>query len=279
MRNLYITSLICLMSVCARAQIVPLFGIVTTSSLQCTGIPISYSAAVPPTTQSYTWSIQPVKGLVAFSDLNSPTLSVTFTTTINYTITLSVPNATGIAVTFITVSPNRKANASFNAALTNSGFPAQLMLTNYSTNSVKSKWLFNDAPVDSSDNVVKNYAASGSYSVTLLALGTLGCNDTSTYTFRISDSSSVVLPNVFSPNGDDANDLYRPITTGISLLNAWVYNRYGLLIARWDKVKGFWDGHTTTGEVCDEGQYIIILEAIGFDGKDYKLKNTITLVR
>jgi gliding motility-associated-like protein len=172
------------------------------------------------------------------------------------------------------------AKASFNASFSNNGYPADLLLTNYSSNSVKTYWQFNDVALpDSATNTVKRYTQSGSYKVSLVAFGNKGCNDTSDYMFRISDSSSVVLPNIFSPNGDDANDVYRPITTGISLLNAWVYNRDGLLVSSWDKVRGGWDGHTTAGEECDAGTYFIILEAIGFDSKDYKLKSTITLVR
>jgi len=160
------------------------------------------------------------------------------------------------------------------------GHPNQLSLTNYSTNSLKNYWIYSgDGLKDSSAFVIKDYPSSGSYTVTLAALGKNDCNDTLSYAFRISDSSGVTLPNVFTPNEDGVNDIYKPVTKGITVLNAYVYNRYGTLITSWDRVNGFWDGSTTSGLECGTGEYFIILEATGFDGKSYKLKSSITLIR
>lgn len=182
-------------------------------------------------------------------------------------------------MTYTTLTLNRSAKASFNATFNSTGYPNELILTNYSSNSLKYCWKFNGAENDSTTNVAKAYPASGNYTVTLEAFGAKGCNDTASYVFRISDSSSVELPNVFTPNDDGVNDFYRPITRGISSLNAWVYNRYGVIVCTWDKVRSGWDGHTTSGEQCADGQYFIVLEALGFDGKQHKLKGNITLIR
>ena len=62
-------------------------------------------------------------------------------------------------------------------------------------------------------------------------------------------------------------------------MNVSIFNRYGTIIISWDRVSGFWDGHTTSGERCEAGVYFVILEATGFDGKSYKLKQSLTLVR
>jgi gliding motility-associated-like protein len=112
-----------------------------------------------------------------------------------------------------------------------------------------------------------------------VAYGVNGCNDTTSYKFRVSDSSSISLPNIFTPNGDGANDVYIPITRGISGLNAWVYNRDGVIVSNWDKPRGGWDGYSTSGEPCSDGVYYIVVNAFGFDGKVYKLKSSITLIR
>jgi gliding motility-associated-like protein len=280
MRNLYTLFFISVFSICAKAQGVPTATIVQASTIHCTDVSSTFSASTANNPSSYSWAIAPVRGLVAYSDLNSPTLSVTFSNTTTYTVFLTVSNNAGTTVSYTTVTVNRSAKASFNATFADAGFPNELALTNYSGHSLKNYWIFNDSAIpDSSVNTVKSYTASGSYMVKLVAIGSKGCNDTSAYAFRISDSSSVVLPNVFSPNGDDVNDAYRPITRGIRVLNAWVYNRYGIIITSWDKVRGAWDGHTTSGEECSAGEYVIIVEALGFDNKEYKLKSTITLVR
>lgn len=281
MRNLFKLSFILLLSICAKAQVNPLVSIINTSTANCTSVPYTFSANPLADPLSYTWAVVPVKGLTAYTDLNSPTLSLTFYNTITYTVYLNVANEAGLTYTAATtVSPSRSSKASFNASFFNSGYPTQLILTNYSSHSTKNYWKFSDTEIqDTSLNTVKDYSVSGNYMVRLVTIGSNGCNDSTDYTFRIADSSGVTLPNVFTPNGDGANDVFKPITSGIYELNAWIYNRYGQIVANWDKPKGSWDGHSTSGEECSDGIYVIVLEAKGFDGKDYKLKGTITLIR
>ncbi|MBL7932612.1 MAG: gliding motility-associated C-terminal domain-containing protein [Bacteroidia bacterium] len=282
MRKLYTVTLIGFIFTCLKAQVSPTATIAQVSGLNCTGSPLVL-AAVPSDTSvslSYTWSIFPSKGLSSSTDLNSPTVSLTFNSPSAYNIKLSVSDGTTTTSSQKIIIITNTAKASFNATFNQVGYPTELVLTNYSGNFLKSYWKFNDQPEpDTSLNVIRAYNKSGSYTVTLFATGINNCNDSLSYAFRISDSSSVVLPNIFTPNGDDANDVYQPITRGIKTLNAWVYNRYGSLIAKWDKVKGSWDGHTISGEVCSEGVYVVVVEAIGFDGIEYKLKSTITLAR
>lgn len=262
------------------AQTAPSASIITTSKLQCTGIPITFSAAVNQSALSYTWNVQQTRGLESFSDLNSNTLSLTFTVNLTYTISLIVANSTGTYSTSTIVAPSKTPKASFNASMDGPGFPSNLYLTNYSSNQIANKWLYNDvSAADSSYNAVKKYNAPGLYNVTLVAKGLRGCNDTSRYYFEIPGSSSIILPNIFTPNNDDVNEVYTPVVSGISTLKASVYNRYGALMTSWDKVHGSWDGYTNSGVACDEGQYFIYLEATGFDGKVYKLKSAITLAR
>jgi gliding motility-associated-like protein len=127
--------------------------------------------------------------------------------------------------------------------------------------------------------VTKPYYKAGSYTVSLVAIGSKGCSDTADYTFRISDSSSISLPNVFTPNDDGVNDYFKPLMTGISSLTAYVYNRDGVLLANWDKVNGTWDGHTTSGMACSDGVYFVVVKATGFDGIVYNKKTSLTLIR
>lgn len=281
MRNLYKLTVIILFSMCAKAQVAPGASIVSTSSLLCTDAPVTFSALTTGNSLSYTWAVVPAKGLSSFSDLNSPTVSLTFTSASTHTIFLNVSDNSGhTSISYTTITLNRSPIASFNASFNSVGFPTQLILTNYSSYGLKSYWQFNDSPEpDSSVNVVKNYTTSGNYTVSLIVYGPKGCNAISTYDFRIADSSGVTLPNVFTPNGDDIDDIYRPITRGISSLSAWVYDRQGALICAWDQVRGDWDGYTTSGQECSEGVYFVVLEAFGFDGKQYKMKSTITLMR
>lgn len=92
--------------------------------------------------------------------------------------------------------------------------------------------------------------------------------------FTISVSESMLLvPNVFTPNGDGANDEFRVAYRSIKEFHCWVYNRWGHLVYEWtDPAKG-WDG-TIGGKPAAEGAYFYVIRALGTDA-DENAKYTI----
>ncbi len=273
----------------SHAQEMPALRIFATTKQYCINKPINFASLVldntpvtPETTYPvvYEWSIFPEKGLVSLPSLNSSTISLTFSAaaTVTLSLRIKIGEFSTNTSTVITVASIPK--ASFNATFSDVGYPNQLILTSYSTNSVVNHWIFSDTNIiDSTANTVKSYTSSGSYSVMLVTVGGQGCRDTARYNFYLVDSSGITLPNVFSPNADGVNDVYKPIARGIQLMSAKIYNRNAVLINYWDSPEGFWDGYTNSGEHCTEGVYFIILNATGFDGKTYSLSGYINLVR
>lgn len=83
--------------------------------------------------------------------------------------------------------------------------------------------------------------------------------------FTISISESMLLvPNVFTPNGDGANDEFRVAYRSLKEFHCWVYNRWGMLVYEWtDPAKG-WDG-TINGQQAPEGAYYYVIRALGTD--------------
>lgn len=265
-----------------RAQ-TPTATISAGSNTVCTNVSVTFTAATTNSPDTYSWSVSPSTSVTIFPGISNPSVSVNFGRAGTHTVSLVVSNATGTTTTIRVVNVTLSAKASFNAQLSNSGFPTNLNLTNFSSNANGNYWIFSHIPgiagKDSSLNTIKTYTASGSYSVMLVALGNNRCNDTASYDFYINDSSGVTAPTVFTPNNDNANDVFKPIAKGISQMNVWIYNRFGTLVAQWDKVNGSWDGYTTSGQPCSAGVYFYVIEATGFDGKSYKVKNNLTLIR
>lgn len=96
--------------------------------------------------------------------------------------------------------------------------------------------------------------------------------------FDTNDSiSNIVMPNVFTPNFDSINDVYKPYLDEIKELSFSVFNRYGNLIFETNRINGFWDGRTTSGEPCKDGVYFCVLSATGIEGKKYKEKTFVQL--
>lgn len=106
------------------------------------------------------------------------------------------------------------------------------------------------------------------------------CSDTVVFPVIVSGHSSLIVPNVFSPNNDDVNDLFMPQTFGMRFLECTIMNRYGEIVHAWSGTRGFWDGYTfPAGVACSEGTYFYWIKAEGLDGKQYDLNGTITLLR
>lgn len=280
MRNLYCLILFLIFTLSLSAQVAPTATIVKTSGTSCTGAQVNFSVATAGNLITYTWSVQPTKDLISHSDLNAPNINLSFSSTTHHTIYLNYTDENGLngsSATPLTLYQTPK--ASFNATFNSPGFPTDLILTNYSSNFSSNYWSFSDNTGDSAVNTTKSYTASGNYTVTLLTFGDKGCKDSSSYDFILSSASSLTMPNIFTPNDDGANDVYQPIAKDLVSLQAYVYNRYGVLVTSWSTVNGFWDGRTISGEACSDGVYIVVVEAKGFDGKDYKLNTTINLAR
>jgi gliding motility-associated-like protein len=98
--------------------------------------------------------------------------------------------------------------------------------------------------------------------------------------------SHIYVPNVFTPNADRTNDVFAPKTfsiyekgpNGENNYEFSIYNRWGERVFETYKLGEGWDGTFKGGEV-QEGTYIYIINAMGYDGQFYYLKGSVTLMK
>lgn len=258
----------------------PSATIVVPGGTICATQPVILNSLTSNTPTAFSWSINPPTGVNYIYSSAQTSVGITFSLAGVYSVSLTVSNISGTMTTSTNVTVNKKPTASFSASLTSAGFPNELDATNFSTNATNYQWIFSDGPmVTTATDVVHTYSASGAYSVELIAYNVNGCSDTSRYSFYLADSSGITLPNFFTPNADGVNDVFKPIARGLNTLKVSIYNRYGILVYDWDKINGWWDGYTISGMPCESGTYFCVLEATGFDQKNYKLKGYISLFR
>jgi gliding motility-associated-like protein len=87
--------------------------------------------------------------------------------------------------------------------------------------------------------------------------------------------TTVDFPNVFTPDGDEVNDVFKLITKNdvcFDNLSVTIYNRWGLKMFESNDLSFEWDGTTKNGAKCKEGVYYIVLT--GFYNGDYQPDGT-----
>ena len=86
------------------------------------------------------------------------------------------------------------------------------------------------------------------------------------------------VPNAFSPNGDNINDVLFVRGSGLHDLEFRIYDRYGKLMFQTDNLEHGWDG-TFNGTKQPKEVYTFYLKAICEDGGIIEKKGNMTLIR
>jgi gliding motility-associated-like protein len=111
-----------------------------------------------------------------------------------------------------------------------------------STGSTASFWDFGDGQSATGANVTHRYQTPGDYTVTLIAENAGGCRDTVTYTpVVVRQEVLLPIPNVFTPNGDGYNDVFRVLYTGTQPFRLTITDRWGVHVFDADTPSQGWE--------------------------------------
>lgn len=163
----------------------------------------------------------------------------------------------------------------------NSGMaPLPVNMINNSTNAVSYVWSLGDGTGSVMTDPSTIYNTPGIYTVTLVATSADGCSDTVTSDVHVEELSVLVIPNIFTPNGDGHNELFQPVVAeGLTEFRATVYDRWGLKMHEWTDEYGGWNGKSKSGADAPDGTYYYIIIAKGADGKEYDYEGYVSLLR
>ncbi len=135
------------------------------------------------------------------------------------------------------------------------------------------KWRWNTGSVESSIQVT----TPGYYAATV---NVNHCEATDSV--WVTNDCNMVLPNIFTPNGDGVNDYFSPrrfVNGSLISFKMDIYNRWGQLIFETKNVEGRgWDGKFNDLEQ-PEGVYVYLIEATFKDGKTEQHHGNVTLLR
>jgi gliding motility-associated-like protein len=152
-----------------------------------------------------------------------------------------------------------------------------LYLFDRSQNAVTYDWFLNEASWSTSANPSYTATDTGFYCFTLVATDAFHCQDTATDCGEVLHPL-IYVPSAFSPNGDDKNDIFRPISRHLEILEFSVYNRFGQRVFVTSNNRDGWDG-TFNGKLCDVGTYFYQVRYRVLQREPGLLKGDVTLLR
>ncbi len=160
-----------------------------------------------------------------------------------------------------------------NTSSTSTGASSIISTWGYGNGAI-TQTVYNNVPVSST------YTASGTYSV-ILIVRKGACIDTAINIINVELASKLEIPNVFTPNGDKANDVFRLISSNLKEVYIIIFDRWGNKVYEVDSDTGnfAWDGKNQYRKDCSDGTYFYILKATGEDGRAYDVKGTVSLFR
>jgi gliding motility-associated-like protein len=157
------------------------------------------------------------------------------------------------------------------------GEPIQFTYTGLNANSFA--WTFGNPILGASlvENPTFTFQEANSKEVKLIVESN-GCFDTSIQFINIEGLDTLIIPNVFTPNGDSINDYFQPIHLGLKSYQIQIYNRWGGLVFESNSLLNHWDG-TYHLEPCPSGVYFYTISAESKAGRNYSTHGTVTLLR
>ncbi|MEN8929503.1 MAG: gliding motility-associated C-terminal domain-containing protein, partial [Flavobacteriales bacterium] len=133
------------------------------------------------------------------------------------------------------------------------------------------------------DPAIQNPIATPPSSITYtVTVSDSGCSRSSDVFIRMIDvvcgPPDLYVPNAFTPNGDNDNDVLFVRGNNITDMTLRIYHRWGELVFESDDQQKGWDG-SYKGKECDPAVFVYYLDVTCRGGETFQDKGNITLIR
>jgi gliding motility-associated-like protein len=241
-----------------------------TSTPGCGGVGGTMSATVTGGQSPYTYNWQPG---------GNTTSTVTNVTAGTYVVTVSDASgcASGADTVVVLAAPFPNAQFTLTPAQT-AFYPGEVCMTDQTQGGTAWTWYVDGVMSDTSNSWCFTLPDTGYYCMQLIVLNATSCPDTAEQCLVVLGEAAITFPNVFTPNGDNVNDVFLPTWIGLTGLHCMIYDRWGALIYEWNGLTGSWNGKTDKGDAVD-GVYYFTAEATTIRSETVKLNGFVHLLR
>ena len=194
-----------------------------------------------------------------------------------YIVEVTIDGCDQVATDTVWVITEEYPNAAFGYGETNLGEHVEFTDSSTTQPLFSWDWDFGDGNGSNEQNPSHDYEGSGEHTVTLIVGTENGCTDTVSEVLLMEEF--FIISNVLTPNGDYINDYVWIASSLADLIEAKVYNRWGLSV--WEGVgKDLrFAGKTNEGLDLSAGTYYYVIRLDYGEGGSKELTGYITLIR
>lgn len=157
---------------------------------------------------------------------------------------------------------------------------------NTSANAIAYTWQVDSAIISTISDPIYQFPFEneGLYAVSLRAVSENGCVDSITKQINVEGLLSVNIPNSFTPDGDNMNEVFKPIILGYDTefpdYRFRIYDRWGIVLFETDNLNQGWDGLKKDGTPHRADHYIYTVEIrSSYDATKESYRGSVHLIR
>jgi len=223
------------------------------------------------TSYTYSWSHDPSLQRATATNLTPGAYDVTIS---------DIGGCTATASVVLAEFDNPTIDAGNDTSIYSGGIATLVVATTLPVNKVQ--W---SPYIASSDNSLTAYADPTDTTRYRVVVGYgKGCILTDSVTVNVIDSDATILvPNVFTPNGDNINDFFYINSSGVKALKLFVFDRWGNKVFETTDAAFRWDGNDAiaNGEPLGTAVFTYMIEYVSYKKENEKriIEGSVTIVR
>lgn len=158
-------------------------------------------------------------------------------------------------------------------------FVPEVTVTDLSENVTECTLNWGDGSTGPCSQNTHSYAKYGKYDITQTVTNEAGCTDSLTITIIKEPEYRLFLPNAFTPDGNNNNELFKPAGLGWEEYSFRIYNRWGQKIFETHNTDVGWDGRMN-GKEEQTGLYVYHISfRDAVDQKWHEFRGSVTLLK
>ncbi|MCS6978487.1 MAG: choice-of-anchor L domain-containing protein [Flavobacteriales bacterium] len=155
----------------------------------------------------------------------------------------------------------------------------KVTLVNLSSSDVTSwDWYVEQEYISSQTNSEYVFQDHGYFDVVLVVTNGFGCKDTAYQEIFVQDDVAFYIPNSFTPDGDNLNEVFKVHGKNIQTFNMVIFDRWGQKIFESTDPETGWTGRRNNGLPYKQDTYVYKVYILDTFGREYVLRGHVTLL-